>query len=93
MYHSIEEMPKSTVMRSLHVPPKRFMTQMWLLNMLGYKGLSMRELIPYLEGKKIGAPRRQRGYRGLKRRPRGSASAPPPCPEGDVSKWPRFQDF
>jgi peptidoglycan/xylan/chitin deacetylase (PgdA/CDA1 family) len=54
MYHSIEEMPKSTVMRSLHVPPKRFSTQMWLLNMLGYKGLSMRELTPYLEGKKSG---------------------------------------
>jgi peptidoglycan/xylan/chitin deacetylase (PgdA/CDA1 family) len=54
MYHSIEEMPKSTVMRSLHVSPKRFMTQMWLLNMFGFKGLSMRELVPYLEGKKIG---------------------------------------
>ena len=54
MYHSIEEMPKSTVMRSLHVSPKRFEVQMWLLNMLGYKGLSMRELAPYLEGEKIG---------------------------------------
>ena len=52
MYHSIEAMPKSTVMRSLHVPPKRFRFQMWLLNMLGYKGLSMRELTPYLEGEK-----------------------------------------
>ena len=54
MYHSIEAMPKSTVMRSLHVPPKRFGIQMWLLNMLGYKGLSMRELTPYLEGEKTG---------------------------------------
>ena len=54
MYHSIESMPKSTVMRSLHVPPKRFGVQMWLLNMLGYKGLSMRELTPYLKGEKIG---------------------------------------
>jgi peptidoglycan/xylan/chitin deacetylase (PgdA/CDA1 family) len=54
MYHSIEVMPKSTVMRSLHVSPKRFMTQMWLLNMLGYKGLSMRELKPYLDGEKTG---------------------------------------
>ena len=52
MYHSIEEMPKSTVMRSLHVSPKRFEVQMWLLNMLGYKGLSMRDLVPYLEGEK-----------------------------------------
>ena len=54
MYHSVEAMPRSTVMRGLHVPPKRFEIQMWLLNMLGYKGLSMRELTPYLEGKKIG---------------------------------------
>ena len=54
MYHSIESMPKSTVMRSLHVPPKRFRMQMWLLHMLGYKGLSMRELTPYLKGEKTG---------------------------------------
>ena len=54
MYHSIEAMPKSTVMLSLHVPPKRFRIQMWLLNILGYKGLSMRELTPYLEGEKTG---------------------------------------
>ena len=51
MYHSIEKMPKSTVMRSLHVSPKRFGAQMRLLKMLGYKGLSIRELTPYLEGK------------------------------------------
>jgi len=54
MYHSIQSMPKSTIMRSLHVPPRRFWIQMWLLDMLGYKGLSMRELIPYLKGEKIG---------------------------------------
>lgn len=54
MYHSIEAQPKNTVMRSLHVPPKRFGFQMWLLNMLGYKGLSMRELTPYLDGAKTG---------------------------------------
>jgi hypothetical protein len=52
MYHSIQSMPKSTVMRSLHVHPKRFGIQMWLLNMLGYKRLSIRELTPYLEGEK-----------------------------------------
>ena len=54
MYHSIESMPKSTVMRSLHVPVKSFAMQMKILDMFGYKGLSMRELTPYLEGKKIG---------------------------------------
>ena len=54
MYHSIESMPKSTVMRSLHVPPRRFRFQMWILKVLGYKGLSMRELKPYLDGDKDG---------------------------------------
>ena len=54
MYHSIEAMPKSTIMRSLHVPPRRFEFQMWLLSILGYKGLSMKELMPYLDGKKTG---------------------------------------
>jgi len=54
MYHSIETMPKSTVMRSLHVPPRRFKFQMWLLKILGYKALSLRNLQPYIEGKKHG---------------------------------------
>lgn len=54
MYHSIESMPKSTIMRSLHVPPRRFKFQMWLLKILGYKGLSIRELKPYLDGEKTG---------------------------------------
>jgi len=54
MYHSIESMPKSTVMRSLHVPPRRFRFQMWMLKKLGYQGLSIRELKPYLDGDKIG---------------------------------------
>jgi peptidoglycan/xylan/chitin deacetylase (PgdA/CDA1 family) len=54
MYHSIESMPKSTVMRSLHVPPRRFKLQMFLLKILGYKGLSLKDLKPYLDGKKVG---------------------------------------
>ena len=54
MYHSIESMPKSTIMRSLHVPPWRFKFQMWLLNIMGYKGLSIRQLKPYLDGDKHG---------------------------------------
>ena len=52
MYHSIELMPKTTTMRSLHVPIRRFKFQMWLLKVLGYKGLSIRELKPYLDGEK-----------------------------------------
>ena len=54
MYHSIESMPKSTVMRSLHVPPRRFEFQMWMLKILGYKGLSLKKLKPYLDGDKLG---------------------------------------
>ena len=46
MYHSIESMPKSTIMRSLHVPPRRFKFQMWILKKLGYQGPSIRELKP-----------------------------------------------
>ena len=52
MYHSVELMPRSTVMRGMYVSPKRFYFQMFLLKILGYKGLSMRELEPYLQGKK-----------------------------------------
>lgn len=54
MYHSIESMPKSSIMRSLHTPPRRFKFQMWLLMIMGYKGLSLRELKPYLDGVKTG---------------------------------------
>lgn len=54
MYHSIEKMPKSTVMQSLYVSPKLFDLHMSLLNMLGYKGLSLKELNPYLNGEKKG---------------------------------------
>ena len=54
MYHSIESMPKSTIMRSLHVPPRRFKFQMWALKVLGYKALSLKKLKPYLDGEKSG---------------------------------------
>ena len=54
MYHSIESMPKSTVMRSLHVPTRRFAFQMWMLKSLGYKALSLKKLKPYLDGEKHG---------------------------------------
>ena len=54
MYHSIESMPKTTVMRSMHVPPRRFEFQMWMLKKLGYKALSIKKLKPYLDGSKQG---------------------------------------
>ncbi len=54
MYHSIASMPKGTVMRGLHVPPKRFALQMRLLKLFGYQGLSMSAIKPYLNGEKAG---------------------------------------
>lgn len=54
MYHSIESIPKSTVMKSLYVPPKKFKFQMFLLKLLGFKGLSLKDLKPYLDGEKQG---------------------------------------
>ena len=54
MYHSIESVPKATVMRSLHVSPRKFRYQMWLLKTLGYKALSLKKLKPYLDGHKKG---------------------------------------
>jgi len=54
MYHSIQTPHDNEVMRSLHVKPASFARQMWLLSKLGYVGLSMRELQPYLEGKEQG---------------------------------------
>ena len=54
MYHSIAAKPKGTVMRSLHVPPKLFKLHMWLLKIMGYQGLSMSKLQPYLTGDKVG---------------------------------------
>ena len=54
MYHSIQLPRDNEVMRSLHVKPASFARQMWLLSKMGYVGLSMRELQPYLDGKKQG---------------------------------------
>ena len=54
MYHSIEAVPKNTVMRSLHVTPRSFRFQMRILKILGYKALSLKKLRPYLEGVKKG---------------------------------------
>lgn len=54
MYHSIESMPRSTNMRSLHVSPSKFKFQMFILKLLGYRGLSMKMLKPYLDGEKQG---------------------------------------
>lgn len=55
MYHQIDVPPPSgTPLRGLVVSPGAFARQMWLLRLLGYQGLSMRALEPYLKGEKQG---------------------------------------
>lgn len=55
MYHQIDPPPqRGTGMRALVVSPQSFARQMALLRLLGYRGLSMRDLEPYLRGEKQG---------------------------------------
>lgn len=55
MYHQIDIPPaRGTPLRGLVVSPSSFARQMWLLQVLGYKGLSMRDLEPYLKGERQG---------------------------------------
>lgn len=50
-YHQIDEAPpKSSRYRGLTVSPASFQRQMALLSFLGYKGLSLAGLMPYLRG-------------------------------------------
>lgn len=53
MYHQIDAPPPSgTPLRGLVVSPSSFAHQMWLLKSLGFRGLSMRDLEPYINGTK-----------------------------------------
>ncbi len=55
VYHQIDHPPpKSQPFRSLYVTPAAFARQMRLLHWLGYKGLSMSDLQPYLLGQRSG---------------------------------------
>ncbi len=55
MYHQVDAPPpKGTPMRGLVVSPAAFARQMALLRALGFTGLSMRHLLPYLKGQKTG---------------------------------------
>jgi peptidoglycan/xylan/chitin deacetylase (PgdA/CDA1 family) len=55
MYHNIAQAPKGlSVYRSLYVSPAAFARQLWLLKRLGYRGLSMRDAMPYLRGEQRG---------------------------------------
>lgn len=54
-YHQVEQPPRAgTPYRSLVVSPGAFARQMGLLSLLGYRGLSMSALAPYLRGDKQG---------------------------------------
>lgn len=55
VYHQIDAAPpKGAPFRSLYVTPAAFARQMRLLSLLGYQGLSMSALMPYLRGEKQG---------------------------------------
>jgi peptidoglycan/xylan/chitin deacetylase (PgdA/CDA1 family) len=55
MYHQIDAPPpRGTSLRGLIVAPSSFAWQMRMLRLMGYKGLSMTELEPYLKGEKQG---------------------------------------
>lgn len=55
MYHQIDiPAPRGTSFRSLTVHPKSFKRQMYWMCKLGYRGLSMRDLMPYLKGELSG---------------------------------------
>ena len=54
-YHQIAQAPaRGSPMRSLYVSPRDFAVQMHTLSLLGYQGLSMTALMPYLKGEKTG---------------------------------------
>ncbi len=54
-YHQIDEAPaKGALFRSLYVAPSAFARQMAMLKFLGFQGLSMTGLLPYLSGDKVG---------------------------------------
>jgi len=55
MYHQIgEPAARGTPYRGLTVHPAKFRSQMTWLRRLGYRGLSMRELLPYVRGERHG---------------------------------------
>lgn len=55
MYHQVDvPAPRGTRFRSLTVHPDRFASQMRWMARLGYRGLSMRDMMPYLQGHQRG---------------------------------------
>lgn len=54
-YHQIDEAPaRGAAFRSLYVSPAAFARQMAMLKLMGYRGLSITGLMPYLAGEKTG---------------------------------------
>lgn len=55
MYHNIASVPKGLqVYRSLYVSPASFARQMNLLSLLGFRGMSMSQAMPFLRGERHG---------------------------------------
>jgi len=54
MYHQVRNLQEKEHLSSLSVPIKRFRFQMKWLKYMGYKGVSLTELTPYLKGDKHG---------------------------------------
>jgi peptidoglycan/xylan/chitin deacetylase (PgdA/CDA1 family) len=54
MYHNIDHPPAGAKLRALYVRPFSFAWQMFLLRLLGFKGVSMSAAMPYLRGEKSG---------------------------------------
>ena len=55
VYHQIDEAPpRGSPFRSLYVAPDAFARQMSFLKLFGYTGLSISDLLPYLNGEKEG---------------------------------------
>lgn len=54
MYHHVANYSDETPLKSLFVSPKVFQAQMKMMHLLGYRGKSMAELLPFLKGERKG---------------------------------------
>ena len=62
MYHNVAVPPPGVRLPSLYVTPADFTRQMRLLRLLGLRGISMSEAMPYLTGERTGRSARSREY-------------------------------
>ena len=53
-YHNVDVPRRGAPLQGLYVLPRRFRMQMRMLKWMGYRGLSMSGLLPYLRGEKRG---------------------------------------